>query len=69
MMTQTDIAKHLGFSQPTINLTLTGKRKVSWPLAERLAEVFPGKSIKEWKNASPAEIRAAFKFLERTGDA
>jgi DNA-binding XRE family transcriptional regulator len=69
MMTQTDIAKHLGFSQPTINLTLSGKRKVSWPLAERLAEVFPGKSIKEWKHAKPSEIRAAFKFLERTGDA
>jgi plasmid maintenance system antidote protein VapI len=66
MMTQEQISKTLGFSQPTISLTLAGKKKVSWPMAERLAEMFPGRSIKQWKNATPDQIRAAFSFLERT---
>jgi plasmid maintenance system antidote protein VapI len=64
MKTQEQISKALGFSQPTINLVLTGKRKVSWPMAVRLAELFPAKTVEQWKNATPDQLRRAFSFLE-----
>jgi len=64
MMKQKHIAEILRVSQPTINLVLTGKRKVSWPLAQKLSNLFPGKTIAQWKNASPEELRIAFSQLE-----
>jgi plasmid maintenance system antidote protein VapI len=64
MMTQEKISRVLGFSQPSINLVLTGKRAVSWPLAEKLADLFPGKTIQQWKSATPDELKRAFSLLE-----
>jgi uncharacterized membrane protein YfbV (UPF0208 family) len=55
----------LGYHKSTISLFKSGQRGVSWPLAEKLCEIFPDKSIKEWKVASPAEISRAFEQIER----
>ena len=63
MMTQTQISKILGCSQSAVNLTLTGKRSVSWPLAQKLSGIFPGKTIQQWKNATPTELKRAFNQL------
>ena len=57
MKTQAYIAKKLKVSQPFINYVLNGKRPVSWPLAERLADLYPERDIKAWKNATPEEIK------------
>lgn len=64
MMTQNDIAKVVGSVDRTyINKLLTGKRAVSWPLAERLAELFPNRTIQQWKQATPEELKRAFAQL------
>ncbi|WP_040015772.1 helix-turn-helix domain-containing protein [Desulfobacter postgatei] len=61
MMTQNDIAVAIGRVDKTyVNKLLTGKRQVSWPLAERLAELFPDRTIHQWKNATPDDIKRAF---------
>jgi DNA-binding XRE family transcriptional regulator len=64
LLTQEQISKTMGFSQPTISLTLAGKKKVSWPMAVKLAELFPAKTVEQWKVAKPEQIRRAFSFLE-----
>jgi len=56
--------KVFGYHKSTISLFKSGRREVSWPLAEKLCETFPGKSIKEWKNATPEELKRAFSQLE-----
>ena len=61
--TQQNIAKLLNVSQPFINQVMTGKKSVSWPLAERLSDLFPGKTMREWKKSSPDDIKRAFKQL------
>jgi len=66
MKTQAQISQILGFSQPTINLVLTGKRPVSWPLAEKLANLFPHKTIQDWKAAKPEDIIRAFEVEHAT---
>jgi plasmid maintenance system antidote protein VapI len=61
MITQNDIAAVIGAVDKTyVNKLLNGKRAVSWPLAKRLAELFPGRTIHQWKNAAPDEIKRAF---------
>jgi len=56
--------KDLGYHKSTISLFLNGKRAVSWPLAEKLAEIFPAKTVQQWKKSSPEDLRRAFKQLE-----
>ena len=63
--TQQNIAKLLNVSQPFINQIMAGKKSVSWPLAEKLSDLFPGKTMREWKKASPEDIKRAFKQLSR----
>jgi plasmid maintenance system antidote protein VapI len=58
--TQQNIAKLLNVSQPFINQIMAGKKSVSWPLAEKLSDLFPGKTMREWKKANPSEIKRAF---------
>ena len=60
MTTQKQIASIMGFSQTSVNFMLKGTRPVTWPQAERLAELFLGKDVKGWKYASPEDIKRAF---------
>jgi hypothetical protein len=53
------------YHRSTISLFKSGKRPVSWPLAEELAEIFPEKTIQQWKQATPAELRHAFAKLQK----
>jgi len=55
----------LGYHKSTISLFKSGKRKISWPLAAKLCELFPGKSLKEWKNAGINELCRAFDLIEK----
>ena len=64
MITQEQIATLLERSQPTISLMLSGKLKVSWPMAARLAEIFPGKTIQQWKQATPEDLKKVFAQLK-----
>jgi len=61
---QKHISRHLGISQAMVSMVLTGKRPVSWPMAVRLAEMFPGKSLAQWKDAEPDDLRKAFTHIE-----
>jgi len=63
MMKQKQIAKLLGIHDSDVSRTFSGERKVSWPLAEKLADLFPGKTIKQWKYATPEDLKRAFKLL------
>ena len=64
MRTQKQISKQLGISETYLSILLSGERKVSWPLAERLSKKFPGRSISEWKRVSPGELKQAFNQLK-----
>jgi plasmid maintenance system antidote protein VapI len=63
MKTQNEIAHLLGVTQPAVNPVLTGKRPLSWKMAERMADLFPGKSLAEWRRATPEQIKKAFASL------
>jgi plasmid maintenance system antidote protein VapI len=66
MVTQINIAQLLKIDQPRVSKLINGREKVSWPIAERLADIFPGKSIAQWKRATPQELKLAFSQLEGT---
>ncbi|RLB94616.1 MAG: hypothetical protein DRH26_00680 [Deltaproteobacteria bacterium] len=63
-MKNKDIAIALNISDALVSRLLSGERKVSWPLAERLSKMFPGRSISEWKRVNPEEIKRVFEHLE-----
>ena len=63
-ITQIKMAETLGVTPAYISQILNDKLPLSWKLADKMAELFPGKTIKEWKNATPTQIRKAFSFLE-----
>ena len=63
--TQTDFAALLEIDQPRVSRVLAGKRKVPYSLAEKLADLFPGKSLREWKNSGPEELNRLFNQLEK----
>lgn len=65
-MRQEKISKILEIHQSEVSRLLTGKRNVSWPLAARLSEMFPGKTTQQWKDASPEDLRRAFAQLPTT---
>jgi len=62
-MKNKDIAIALNLSDALVSRLLSGERKVSWPLAERLSKMFPGRSISEWKRANPTELKQALDQL------
>jgi plasmid maintenance system antidote protein VapI len=57
------IANILGITEQYLSMLLNSKREVSWIVASRLTGLFPGKTIQQWKNASPAELKQAFSQL------
>jgi len=63
-MKNKDISNTLNVSETLVSRLLTGQRKVSWPMAEKLSDLFPGKSIKEWKKAEPEDLKNAFAQLK-----
>lgn len=62
-----DIAKTLGISDVSVHYIVTGKRQISWPIAERLSGLFPGKNTSQWKRATPSEFLSAFEQLKIEG--
>tara|TARA_B100000614_G_C14449025_1_gene453474 strand:+ start:706 stop:930 length:225 start_codon:yes stop_codon:yes gene_type:complete len=60
IITQQKIATTLGVSQPFIHQVLTGKKKISWPMAEKLSNLFPSKTMQQWKRVDPDVIWSAF---------
>jgi transcriptional regulator with XRE-family HTH domain len=58
--TQQQIAEALNVTQAFVSMVLSEKKPISWPMADRLSNLFPNKSIKQWKNAHPDDIRRAF---------
>lgn len=61
---QRHISDAIGVKQPMVSMLLSGKRPVSWPLAEKLSELFPEKTIQQWKGATPVELEQAFEQLD-----
>jgi plasmid maintenance system antidote protein VapI len=61
---QKHISKQLGISQTMVSMILAGKRPVTWPLAVKLSELFPGKSLMQWKESGPDDLMKAFRSLE-----
>jgi plasmid maintenance system antidote protein VapI len=66
MIKQKQISTLVNIDQSEVSRILGGKRKISWPLAQRLSEMFPGKDIVGWKNASPEEFKRAFAQYQTT---
>lgn len=62
--TQTIMAKTLKVSQPFISQVINGRKIISWPLAEKLSDLFPDKNIRQWKNATAKELKKAFSQLK-----
>ena len=61
MIKNKEIANTLKISESLASRLLSGERKVSWPLAERLSKMFPGKSISEWKRAEVTDLQQILK--------
>jgi len=64
MKSRKQISQQLGMTEQYLSMLINGERKISWPLAEKLADLFPGKSIRDWKNSGPEELKRAFGQLE-----
>ncbi len=60
MLKQYQISKLLDIDNSYFNKIINKKLPIPWTLAEKLADLFPGKSLKEWKYASPEDIKQAF---------
>jgi plasmid maintenance system antidote protein VapI len=68
MMTQSDIAEAIGgVDRSYVNKLLSGARKVSWPMAAKLANLFPDRTIQQWKSAEPSDLEKAFSELSQSG--
>ena len=65
MINRKYISSTIGITEQYLSMLLIGKRPVSWPLAERLAELFPGRTIHQWKSATPEDIKRAFLQIDR----
>lgn len=69
MMTQTEISEYFKakygtkIDQGRVSRLLRGEEKVSWPFASDLSTEFPGKTIQQWKKATPDDLEAAFQQL------
>lgn len=55
------IAPGIKIDQPRISRIQKGEIKIPFPLAVVLAELFPEKTIPEWKNATPEEFKQVWK--------
>jgi plasmid maintenance system antidote protein VapI len=64
-ITQHKIAKTLKVSQPFISQVMTRQAPISWLMAEKLSDLFPGKSLRDWKKANPKEVIKAFNSIKK----
>jgi hypothetical protein len=70
MMTQNEIAQYFKskygtrIHQVRICNLLKGKEVVSWPFAKDLSIEFPVRTVVQWKNAVPEELKQAFEQLK-----
>lgn len=64
MKSRKEISGLLEISEQYLSMLLSGDRKISWNLAVVLSELFPGRSIKEWKGAGSEELKQAFSSME-----
>ena len=62
-MTQTQMANILEITPAYMSEVLSKKYPISRPLAEKLSELFPSKSFREWRNSTPNDVRRAFVTL------
>lgn len=62
-MTQTQMANILKITPAYMSEVLSQKYPISRPLAEKLSELFPSKSFREWRNATPDDIKSSFSQL------
>ena len=59
---QKNISKILGISDPLLSMILSGKRNISYRMAKKLNQLT--RIEKDfWMEASPEELRRAFKLL------
>jgi len=63
MINRKHISNLFGVTEQYLSMLLNNKRSVSWPLAERLSELFPCRTIQQWKKAKPEELKRAFAQL------
>lgn len=69
MMTQTEIAEYFKskygtrIDQTRVSRLQRGEESVAWPFAFDLSIEFPERNAKQWKNATPDELRRAFAQL------
>jgi len=66
MKPRKQISQQLGMTEQYLSMLFSGERKVSWPLAEKLTGLFPGKDIVSWKHSTPDDLKRAFSELKET---
>jgi plasmid maintenance system antidote protein VapI len=64
MKSRKEISDQFKISEQYLSMLLGGERKISWPMAERLSKMFPGKSISEWKRSEPSDLKQVFNQLK-----
>ncbi len=64
MINRKHISITIGVTEQYLSMLLNGQRKISWPMAERLTELFPGRTIQQWKKATPDDLKRAFAQLK-----
>jgi DNA-binding XRE family transcriptional regulator len=58
------LAGKIGVSPSLLSKIFLGRRQLSWPLAARLASIFPARTTEQWRQSSPGEIKRALNSLE-----
>lgn len=62
----TDIAAAIGISVPMVSYLMSGKRSVSWAMAQRLSAVF-GRAPSWWMKSDAAKIARVLKSGKLVG--
>lgn len=58
------MADILGITPAYMSELLSGKHPISWKLADKLSDLFPGRTIRQWKSADPETLKRAFAQLD-----
>jgi plasmid maintenance system antidote protein VapI len=66
MKTQNEISELLSCSQTTIHFIVSGQRKVSRPLAEKLSKKYPWTKYEFWRGIKPEHFIQTISNFERS---
>lgn len=66
---QEDFGAMLGIPQCRVSRLLNGAEEVSFPLAVKLDQLFPGRGIMGWKTAAAKDVQRLYDHLKMEAEA